>query len=458
MNTVQSYIAVLDPGSSNLILSLGYKDENGKVNILSSKSRAIDTEIRRGVVQNVDQVGLLVDELMQELLQDMGQDCSIDRVYVGLNPYSVQCIDCNEKLNLNAQEPITEEILSELFDDALAKSLPENKEMIAHFEQEYLVDGFPSLNPKGERPNLLEGRYTLIAARTQYMKNLETSLTKAGLKDCRNILGIQAAAEAVLSEEDKIKGAVVIDFGGGTTSMCIYKDNLLRYVCVIPYGGKNISRDLKQLNLSIAQAEALKLEKGTALHYTELMKKQLGNKEEGEIHFFSEPLHDEKEFNEIVVARSEEIVDNLWAQINYSGVETSKIGSGIIICGGASKMNGLEELLRMKTEMPVRKADLSCHLAASCPDEIKDLAYAQTIGLIMLGEKGGCRGLVHPERSKEQPEQATLPMEELEEITQKTSDKKHRPEQAKHDKKNKGNKLIGKLGGLFDNLMQQGDY
>ena len=62
MNTVQSYIAVLDPGSSNLILSLGYKDENGKVIILSSKSRAIDTEIRRGVVQIVDQVGLVVDD------------------------------------------------------------------------------------------------------------------------------------------------------------------------------------------------------------------------------------------------------------------------------------------------------------------------------------------------------------------------------------------------------------
>ncbi len=457
MNIVQSYIAVLDPGSSNLVLSLGYKDDKGKVIILSSKSRAIDTEIRRGVVHNVDQVGLMVDELVKELLSDLDHGCSIDRVYVGLNPYSTQCIDCSEKLNLNTQELITEEILSDLLDDAIAKSLPENKEMIAHFEQEYLVDGFPSLNPKGERPVLLEGRYKLIAARTQYMKNLENSLSNSGLKDCRNILGIQAVAEAVLSEEDKNKGAVVIDFGGGTTSMCIYKDNVLRYVCVIPYGGKNISRDLKQLNLSFSQAELLKLEKGTALHYTEHMKKQVLNKKEEEIHFFSEPLHDEKEINEIVVARSEEIVENLWAQIIYSGVETGKIGSGIIICGGASKMNGLEELLRIKTQMPVRKADLSCHLSQSCPVEFQDPVYAQTIGLIMLGEKGGCRGRVNPEWSKEQPEQATLPMEELEEITQKASDIKPKPEQAKPDKKNKG-KLIGKLGGLFDSLMQQGDY
>ncbi len=457
MNTVQSYIAVLDPGSSNLILTLGYKDDMGKVNILSSKSRAVDTEIRRGVVHNVDQVGLMVEELMQELLRDLDKACTIDRVYVGLNPYSTQCIDSCEKLNLNTQELITEEILSELFDDAIAKSLPENKEMIAHFEQEYLVDGFPSLNPKGERPVLLEGRYKLIAARSQYMRNLENSLSNAGLKDCRNILGIQADAEAVLSEEDKNRGAVVIDFGGGTTSMCIYKDNVLRFVCVIPYGGKNISRDLKQLNLSFSEAESLKLEKGTALHYTELMKKQALNKKEGEIHFFSEPLHDDKEINEIVVARSEEIVENLWAQIIYSGVETGKIGSGIILCGGASKMSGLEELLRMKTQMPVRKADLSCHLSPSCPVEFQDPVYAQTIGLIMLGEKGGCRGPVYPEWSKEQPEQATLPMEELEEITQKTSDKKPKTEQAKPDKKNKG-KLIDKIGGLFDTLMQQGDY
>lgn len=457
MNAVQSYIAVLEPGSSNLNLSLGYKDENGKVNILSSKSRAIDTEIRRGVVQNVDQVGLMISELMQELLREIDHGCTIDRVYVSLNPYSTQCIDCNEKLNINTQELITEEILSDLFDDAIAKYLPENKEMIAHFEQEYLVDGFPSLNPKGERPAVLEGRYKLIAARSQYMRNLENSLSNAGLKDCRNILGIQAAAEAVLSEEDKNKGAVVIDFGGGTTSMCIYKDNVLRYVCVLPYGGKSISRDLRQLNLSFSQAEALKLEKGTALHYTELMKKQAGNKKEGEIHFFSEPLYDDKEINEIVVARSEEIVENLWAQINYSGVDISKIGSGIIICGGASKMNGLEELLRLKTQMPVRKADISLHLSPACPVEYQDPIYAQTIGMIMLGEKGGCHGPVHAERSKEQPEQATLPMEELDEITQKAVDKKSKPEQEKPDKKNKV-KLIGRLGNLFDNLMQQGDY
>lgn len=457
MNNVQSYIAVLDPGSSNLILSLGYKDDMGKVNIVSSKSRPIDTEIRRGVVQNVDQVGLMVEELMRELLRDLDRGCSIDRVYVGLNLYSTQCIDSSEKLNLNSQELITEEILSELFDDAIARSLPENKEMIAHFEQEYLVDGFPCLNPKGERPDSLEGRYKLIAARTQYMKNLENSLSNAGLKDCRNILGIQASAEAVLSEEDKNKGAVVIDFGGGTTSMCIYKDNVLRYVCVIPYGGKNISRDLKQLNLSFSQAESLKLEEGTALHYTELMKKEALNKTEEEIRFFSEPLHDDKEINEIVVARSEEIVENIWAQIIYSGVEVGKIGSGIIICGGASKMDGLEDLLRIKTQMPVRKSDLSCRLSSSCRVEFQDPAYAQTIGLIMLGEKGGCRGPLYSGQSKEQPRQATLPMEELEEITQKAPQKRPKTEAAKPDKKNK-EKLISKIGNIFDDLMKQGDY
>lgn len=457
MHNIQSYIAVLDPGSSNLVLSLGYKEEDNKVNILASRSKAIDTEIRRGVVQNVPRLALLIEELMMDLLRDLKHICIIDRVYVGLNLYSTQCVDARENNNLNAQEPVSDELLSQMFDGALGNSLPEEKEMIAHFHQGYMLDNFLSFNPVGERPNVIEARYKLIAARKQYMRNLENSLNSAGLQDCRHILGVQASAEAVLTEEDKDKGAIVLDFGGGTTSMCIYEDNLIRYVCVLPFGGKNISRDLRQLQMSFAEAEELKQKRGRALHYTEQIKIQASKQEEGELGMYSEPSQDEKEINEIMVARSEEIVENIWAQIAYSGVNISKIGSGIVICGGASQMDGLDELLRIKTQMPVRRADLSLHLSAACPEKFKDPAYAHTIGLIMLGERGGCKLSEQAEQYRERPEQATLPMEDLEEITQKTSDKKLKKEQAKVEKKPK-EKLMGKFGSIFDNIMQQGDF
>lgn len=452
MNPTQSYVAVVDPGSSCIKACLGYKDEQEKIHIVACEQQAVDTEIRRGVIQNVDDVACRIKDLLQRLEQNQVAPCEINRVYVGLNAYTMQTLRGSAINNLNGDEAINETILDNLWEDA-EKSVPENKNVLYHYVQEYRVDGFMSMNPIGERPSSLEGHYKMVIAKPQIFFNMEDCMEKAGVKDLRHLSGILASAEAVLLPEEKNRGVVVIDFGAGTTSICVYKENVVRYVVVLPFGGKNITNDLRQLNLDFSEAEAMKMQYGTALHYTEKMAAERKKEENDERRAYREPSDEEKKINEIIVARIEEIVENIWAQIQYSGVPASKFGSGIVITGAASQLKDLSELLFKKTQIPTRLGNTATHLSEDTPKKYDSPEYAQCIGLLMMGEGGACKlksGIV-----RDTAQQTTLfAKEEMPVEPEPLTPEKSKQEKSKEEKPKNTSTIKktfkGFLGSLFD--------
>jgi cell division protein FtsA len=198
------------------------------------------------------------------------------------------------------------------------------------------------------------------------------------------VLGPLASAEAVLKPEDKSKGAVVVDFGAETTSVCVYKGNILRYMAILPFGGRSITMDLGQMNLDEDEAENLKLEKGTAIHYTEQVDPE-------EQKAFLETLSEsDKLANDIIVARIEEIVDNIYAQISYSGIEPQKLTEGIIITGGASQLPGIEILLEKRTQMSVRVGNPAQNIAVVADGIELTPKDSLCVGLLLLGNENCC--------------------------------------------------------------------
>jgi len=417
MNSVSDYIVAIDLGSSRIIGSLGEKNAGDKIKILAIEQIPVQTGVRRGVVHNIEDVSKNIMDLLDLLSNSQEKPFKIDQVLIGVNGYTIRTVDVSSTTYLSGEELVNERHLDELSDDAQSQ-VPDNLDVMDIFTQEFLVDGKMDIHPVGSMPQRVEGHYKIVGGKSSIMKSLEACFDRIHIR-YETILGPVASAETILRPEDKAKGAVAIDFGAETTSLCIYKGNIVRYIAVLPFGGNSITKDLLQLNIDEEEAEKFKLNKGTAIHYTE-HKNDISEASE------TERLSDlEKDEHDIAVARIEEIVENIWAQIRYSGIEPQKLTEGMILTGGASQLRDLTELLRKKTGMPVRIGDPGQSILSQHSELYNKPEYAQCIGLLLLGKTGGCcTEPISIQTESETPKEQTLSgfdIEKQQEITaQKT--------------------------------------
>jgi len=384
MNGTADYVMAIDLGSSRIVAGLGKRDESGAIRIIALKQMPSDSEIRRGIVHNIEDVAGTVRKLKEDLSNSQTPPLVVNHVYVGINGYTLRTKDVHVFSQFAGTELFTEQELDELTDQ-IPENLPDDFYPTNVFQQEFLVDGKIDRSPIGTTPKRVDAHFKVVGGNEDVARKTETAFES--IKLSANLeLGPIASAEAVLMPEEKSKGVVCVDFGAETTSICIYKGDLVRYVSVLPFGGRNLTLDLLQLNLDEEDAESLKLLKGTAQHHTEF------EGVEGEELFTKE----DQEINEIMVARIEEIVENIWAQINRSGIEPNKLLSGIVITGGASKLPDLENLIARKTGMLVRKGDASIYLDTTTAAVFGKPENARCIGLLLLG-KDGCFAVVEKE-------------------------------------------------------------
>lgn len=448
MTEENAYALVFDFGSSCIKACIGQNQE-GRMKMLAVVKRPITSEIRRGLIQKTQEVSSLVNGMIEELQEKLGFPVKILKSYVGVNAYGMRSLPMKAALELNYERVVDDVLLDELFDEAMSK-FQENEEYDSRntFVQEYVVDGFRTMDPGGESPKKIEAYYKVVTGRNQIFRNLENVLEQTLLKDTYAMeLGVIASAEAVLSVEDKEKGVVVVDFGAETTGICVIKDDVVRHVAILPFGGQNITRDLTQISgLSLQEAEALKLEKGNALHYTELMMRV--KKENGRQLEFSAA---DKEVNEIVVARIEEIVDNIWAQIRYAWPTPSTLANGIVITGGASQLKNLVNLLHQKSNLQVRLSQV-------------DPEMAQCMGLLRLAKENCLQAMEAPkeetyvesnlfaeEETLETPEDVFVEFKSEDKPLKKDSPQKDSPEEKQNKRPQKQHK-VGFLKNLSKNL------
>ena len=199
---------------------------------------------------------------------------------------------------------------------------------------------------KGTR---LEGNFLNIAQRKLFYSNLNEAFDKAGIAIAEIFPAPLVLADNVLSESEKRGGCVLVDLGADTTTVSVYHKSLLRHLAVIPLGGNNVTKDITALKMEEREAELLKLKHGSA--YTEIadMDPALTYSIDGERTIES------KQLIELVEARVEEIVQNVWHQVPAEYV--SKLLGGIILTGGGSNMKNIELAFKKYTHMDkIRKA------------------------------------------------------------------------------------------------------
>lgn len=374
-------IVGLDIGSTKIACIVGRKNEYGKVEILGL-GRSESLGVNRGVVANIQQTVESIQKAVSEAEKTSGVEIHV--VNVGIAGQHIKSLQHRGNIIRNSiEEEISQNDVDNLVDNMHKLVLPPGEEIIHVIPQEFIIDNEQGIRePRGMSGICLEANCHIITGRVDAIKNIDKCVTKAGLKFSGLILEPLASAEAVLSEEEKEAGVVLVDIGGGTTDIAIFQDGMIRHTHVIPFGGKVITDDIKKGCFIIQnQAEALKVKFGSALASE--------NRDEDIVSIPGLRGREPKEISlkmlaSIIQARMEEIIENVYYEIKTSGFE-KKLIAGIVLTGGGSQLKHLTQLTEFITGMDTRIGYPNEHLAKSATDEIASPMHATGVGLVIQG-------------------------------------------------------------------------
>lgn len=428
--TETGFIAAIDLGTSKITGVVGRINENDVVSVLASETIPSDNAIRRGLVYNIEETGGKVKKLINFLEKRLNK--KIGRVYVSVAGQSLHSELHREMKQLASSGIVTENIVEQMR-KAAEKYMPELSKKYAIADVEYFLDDQPEKNPVGVATSRIDASYQMIVGRPNIVSKIEKSIKgKADIDIAGYVVGPLASASIALSEEDKELGCAFIDFGGGTTTLSIYKGGILRKLAIIPFGGKHITKDICELNFIESEAEQLKIKFG-----------RVGGKHDngGFLTTIDEQNVDMKELNKVIEMRLEEIVLNVKEQIAQSGYD-GQLGAGVIITGGASQLRGLEPYLNNALNMPIKCASAKKTIVNNAPELANNPSCTQALGILMFGEVD-CEKIVVEESPTEERE------------TPKTSeDKKKKPSIIR---KKSGEGFFSKVGNLFGDMFAEED-
>ncbi len=382
MEGTESEIVVgLDIGTTKIVVIVGRRNEHGKMEVLGmGKSESIG--VSRGVVSNIDKTVQSIRLAVEDAENKSGVDIKV--VNVGIAGQHIKSLQHRGiKVRHNVDDEISQGDINALIDDMYKLVMLPGEEIIHVLPQEYIIDNEQGIkDPIGMAGVRLEANFHIITGQIAAAKNIYKCVHKAGLEVDDLILEPLASSEAVLSSEEKEAGIALVDIGGGTTDIAIFQDGIIRHTAVIPFGGNSITEDIKEgCGIIKNQAELLKVKFGSAL---------ASESKENEI--VSIPGlrgRDPKEISlktlaQIIQARMEEVIENIYYEIKNSGYE-NKLICGIVVTGGGSQLKHISQLLEYVTGMDTRIGYPNEHLAKGNAEEMTSPMFATGVGLVIKG-------------------------------------------------------------------------
>ncbi len=386
----KEFIVAIELGSSKIAGIAGKKNLDGSISVLSVVKEDATQCIRKGVVYNIDKTAQCLTNIIAKLKNQLKSE--IAQVYVGVGGQSIRSVRNVIVKDLPAETIITTEMINELMDANRSMSYPE-QEILDAATQEYKVDTQYQLDPVGIKANRLEGNFLNILWRKSFYNNLNNCFDKAGIAIAEMYLAPLSLADSVLSEAEKRGGCLLVDLGADTTTVSVYYKNVLRHLAVIPLGGNNITKDISSLQMEEREAETMKLRYGSA--YTE--NSDIDNSLNYPID--QERFVESRRFIEIVEARVDEIIENVWYQVPSEYAD--KLLGGIILTGGGSNMKNIERAFRNHTHIDkIRVAKFVTHTITSSNADITahNGSMNTLLGLLAKGDRN-CAGLeINPNR------------------------------------------------------------
>ncbi|MDP4265993.1 MAG: cell division protein FtsA [Bacteroidota bacterium] len=374
-------IVGLDVGTTKIAAIVGRKNEFGKIEILGiGKTESVG--VMRGMVSNIDKTVNSIRKAVEEA--EIKSSVEIKVVNVGIAGQHIKSLQHNQNIMRDKiQEEISQKDIDRLFDNVRKIALPPGEEIIQILPQEYIVDKeYGIKDPIGMFGSCLAANFHIITGQVAAASNLYRCVERAGLRLSDIVLEPLASADAVLSDEEKEAGVVLVDIGGGTTDIAIFHEGIIRHTAVIPFGGNVITDDIKAgCSIIKNQAEVLKVKFGSALASE--------NKDEEIVSIPGLRGRDPKEISlrnlaNIIQARMQEILEFVHYEIKSSGFE-KKLIAGIVLTGGGAQLKHIAQLTEYVTGMETRIGYPNEHLSSTVPDEISSPIYSTGIGLVIKG-------------------------------------------------------------------------
>lgn len=371
----------LDIGTTKIACLVGRKTEHGKIEMLGiGKSPSVG--VTRGVVANIEKTVQSIRTAVEEAEAKSGVEIKV--VNVGIAGQHIKSLQHRGMITRDTYEnEINQSDIDTLIDDMFKLVMMPGEEIIHVLPQEYIVDRQSGIkDPIGMAGVQLEANFHIITGQIAAARNIYKCVHKAGLEVSELILEPLASSSAVLSEEEKEAGVVLVDIGGGTTDIAIFHDGIIRHTAVIPFGGNILTEDIKEgCSIMHKQAELLKVKFGTALAHQSQDNEVvcipgLRGREPKEISV--------KNLSNIINARMSEIIEHIYYEIKNSGYEKKLIG-GIVITGGGSQLKHIAQLFEYVTGMDARIGYPNEHLSSNTNINVTSPLFSTGVGLVAKG-------------------------------------------------------------------------
>jgi cell division protein FtsA len=375
--TDKNLIVGLDIGTTKVAALVGEIALDGKIDVIGVGSHP-SRGLKRGVVVNIESTVQSIQRAIEEA--ELMAGCEIYSAYTGIAGSHIRGINSHGIVAIRDNEVGAPDI-DRVIDAAKAVAIPADQKILHILPQEFVIDNQEGIRePIGMSGVRLEAKVHIVTGAVSAAQNIVKCVQRCGLQVGDVILEQLASSHSVLTEDEKELGVCMVDVGGGTTDIAIFTDGAIRHTAIIPIAGDQVTNDIAiALRTPANHAEEIKIKHGTVLPH-------LTNAEDsievpGVARRPSRHLS-KKALSSVIGARYEELFALVRAEIRRSGFE-DMIGSGIVLTGGASLIEGISELAEAVFQMPVRMG-LPQHVRG-LKDVLQNPMYSTGVGLLLYG-------------------------------------------------------------------------
>ena len=424
MGAEKDIIIAVELASTAIRAIAGKREPDGSMQVLAFAQEESPNTIRKGIIDNIDKTTQALTRVVAKLNEKLG--VKVNSVYVGLGGQSLRSVHNRVLLQFDGLELLSHKTIDKMCDTNSGVVYP-NAEIKEVVPQEFTIGSRSVVDPVGMQAEMIEANFINIIARNTLEENIRKCINAAGLEVQEILISPLCQANTLLTPNEKRSGCALVDMGADTTTVSVYVNNILRHLCVIPLGGSNVTSDITSLKVEAEEAEELKKKYGTAFRPDN--EDKTGQK----ITLSFDRTEDEEKLQEIVEARYEEIVANVWHHISpYK----DKMLSGIVLTGGAARIPDLPQAFARQTG-----GELNLRIAKGLPENVT-ISFGVQVGepdrlytlyALLLEGKENCVG----EESKA-PAQDTFdfePKEEEPEVKAEQETQEGQETQEKQEKK-----------------------
>ena len=386
-------MTVLDIGTSKVCALIAEYTESGEIQLLGLGNQP-SRGLKKGVIVNIENTIQAIQKSVEEAEAMAG--VKVNNVCASIAGSHIHSFNSNGVVAIRDRE-VTQADVERVIDAAKAVAIPADQRILHILPQEFLIDHQDEIKePIGMAGVRLEAKVHLISGSISAVQNVVKCIGQCGLQVSDLVLQQLASSYAVLTDDEKELGVCMVDIGGGTADLTVFTEGSIRYTASIPIAGGQVTNDIAHaLRVPTQYAEEIKVAHGVAL--TRLAKNDQQIEVKGMLDRPGRSVSVQS-LASVIEARYEEIFNLIYEELVKSGL-IERLGAGLVLTGGASKMTGAIELAEEVLRMPVRLGLPSRVLGLS--ETVADPIYATAVGLLLYLEQQQKESLL-PSSSLEQ--------------------------------------------------------